>query len=112
MLTQDLHDTSVGGDVVVDRQMAPDETAILHLEHTRQAVRICFVGTKQPEVGRVSREDIAQQLPELTSRLAPNNGGLRDLDCIRAKVGKVERLENASPVRMRIRSHSEISTRG
>src|SRR5262249_30902544 len=71
MFAQYLHHTSIWSNMIINPNNLLHGGAVLDLEDSAQAIGIGFIRAEETEILLlcVSREDVAHQLSELTSRL-------------------------------------------
>jgi hypothetical protein len=91
VLTENLHDSPVRGQVLVDVDHGTNGAAILDLEDSAQSVGIELVRADQAKVRLVcvTNEDIADHLSQLASGFVVLRGRSTDVDRVFTKVGKV-----------------------
>ena len=83
---------------------------VLDVEHGAEPVRVRLVGAREPEVGllAVAGEHVAEELAEPAGGLVQRASRLRDGHGVLGEVRKVERLEQAPPVRVRVGTHAAL----
>ena len=69
VLAENLHNASLGADVIVDRNGFGHAAAIGRFEYGVQAIRIRFVRTEQSKYIRIHFDDVTQEFAELARRL-------------------------------------------
>src|SRR4029077_12515220 len=82
MLAQHLHDTSVGGQMIVPWLGFRDPGAIGDLERVLPAVRVVLIWTEEPEVSglQIQFHDVAQEPAHHPRGFGRDSAGFRDLD--------------------------------
>src|SRR5262245_59502106 len=111
MLAQDLHDATVGSEVIVVRENVGHPGPVCHLQNILPAIGVVLVRTEEPEVLRihVHLHHVAKELSHHSSGFGANRTGARYVDGVGVKVGKSKIPEHRASVRVRIRAHSPIT---
>ena len=113
MLAENLHDSPVWGQVVVNVDHGTNVAAILNLEDVAQPVGIELVWANQAKVCLrcVADEDIAKHLAQLTSGFVVLSGRSANVNRIFAKVGQVQVHQQPATVGMGVGAHASMSRR-
>jgi hypothetical protein len=60
MFTEDFHDPTVMGDMIIAFQDVTDKAAVRNLEDSTEPIGVRLIRAKQTEIARVVRIDVAQ----------------------------------------------------
>ena len=113
MLAQDLHDASVGCEMIVIGKGLRLPGAVGDLEDVLPAVGVVLVGAEEPEVAlwHVELHDIAQVAAHDPRRLGRDGAGGANLHRIVAKIGKPQVVQQQAAIGVRIGAHAAIALR-
>ena len=111
MLAQDLHDTSVGREVIVAGHRLGVPCSVRGFEDRTQPVRDRLVRAHDPEVVGILLHDVAEVGAHDARRLARRRARARHLDGVVAEVWKPQVYQQLAAVGVRVRAHPAIPRR-
>ena len=90
MLTQDLHDAAIRGNVLIIGHDLRREAAVTHLEHRIPTIGGRFVRADNTEIRRIGLEHIAHELPLDARGFGLDAARPGDGDGVSAEVGQTQ----------------------